>query len=196
MRKLIVNEWMSFDGVVQAPMLEDEDLSGGFPHGGWHSPYFDDESMGWVVDSVANAGGYVLGRRTYEAFAGFWPNAPEDQQMLAQPLNTLPKHVASRSLSGPLEWENSSVLEGDLVTAVTRLKEQDGADLRVIGSADLTRDLVANDLVDEFWLMIDPLVLGGGKRFLPDDGVKRALRVKECRTTATGAILAIYATER
>lgn len=124
MRTLIVNEWMSFDGVVQAPT----------------------ESMRWVVDSVANAGGYVLGRRTYEAFAGFWPNAPQDQQMLAEPLNTRPKHVASRSLSGRLEWENSSVLEGDLVTAVTGLKEEDGADLSVIGSAGLTRDLVANDL--------------------------------------------------
>lgn len=103
MRKLIVNEWMSFDGVVQAPILEDEDPSGGFAHGGWHARYFDDESMKWVVDSVANAGGYVLGRRTYEAFAGFWPHAPEDQQELAEPLNTLPKYVASRSLSGPLE---------------------------------------------------------------------------------------------
>lgn len=176
-------------------MLEDEDPSGGFAHGGWHAPYFDDEAMNWVVDSVANAGGYLLGRRTYEAFAGFWPHAPEDQQMLAEPLNTLPKYVASRSLSGRLDWENSSVLEGDRVAGVTRLKAQDGADLRVIGSAGLTRDLVAHDLVDEFWLMIDPLVLGGGKRFLPDDGRRRALRVKECRTTSTGAILANYATE-
>jgi dihydrofolate reductase len=99
-------------------------------------------------------------------------------------------------LSGPLDWQNSSVLEGDLVEGVTRLKEEDGADLRVIGSATLTRDLVANDLVDEFWLMIDPLVLGGGKRFLPNDGVKRALRMEECRRTSTGAILTIYATER
>jgi dihydrofolate reductase len=168
MRKLIVNEWVSFDGVVQAPMLEDEGPSGGFAHGGWHAQYFDDESMEWVVDSIANAGCYVLGRRTYEAFASFWPHAPEDQQMLAEPLNTRPKHVASRSLSGSLVWQNSSVLDGGLVAGVTRLKEQDGADLRVIGSADLTRELVANDLVDEFWF----------------------------RTTSTGAILAIYDNER
>jgi dihydrofolate reductase len=194
MRKLVVNEWMSLDGVVQAPAMKDEDPSGGFAHGGWHVQYFDDESRKWVLDSVANAGGYLLGRRTFEAFAGYWPHAPEDARDLAEPLNSLPKHVASRSLSGPLEWENSSVLEGDLVASVTRLKEQDGADLRVIGSASLTRDLVANDLVDEFWLMIDPLVLGGGKRFLNDDGVKRALRLDDCRATSTGAILAVYAT--
>jgi dihydrofolate reductase len=119
---------------------------------------------------------------------GYWPNAPEDARDLADPLNSLPKHVVSRSLSGPLKGENSSVPERDLVASVMRMKAPDGADLRVIGIASLTRDLVANDLVDEFWLMIDPLVLGGGKRFRPDDGVKRTLRLQDCRATSTAVM--------
>jgi dihydrofolate reductase len=96
MRKVIADEWMTLDGVVQAPSYADEDTTGGFERGGWHAPYFDDVSMSWVVENVRSAGGFLLGRGTYEIFAAHWPNAPDEQQILAEPLNTMPKYVASR----------------------------------------------------------------------------------------------------
>lgn len=193
MRKVIVYEWMSLDGVVQAPSLTDEDTSGGFAHGGWHLRYFDDVSMKWVEEGVARADGFLLGRRTYETFAAYWPKASEEEKKLSQPLNTKPKYVASRTLTEPLTWQNSTVLKGDLGEAVLSLKQQDGGDLHVIGSAKLAQALVGLGLVDEFQLMIDPVILGGGKRFLPDDGVLRQLRPVDSQLTTTGAILARYA---
>jgi dihydrofolate reductase len=193
MRRLIVDEWMGLDGVVQAPAAADEDTSGGFAHGGWAVPYFDEASMRWVIEGVSGAGGYVLGRRTYEIFAGYWPTAPEEQQVLAAPLNTRTKHVASRTLSEPLGWRNSTVLRGDLADAVRALKEQDGADLHVIGSTELVPTLIGNDLVDELRVMIDPVILGGGKRIFADDGALRTLRLLRSEVTSTGAILAAYA---
>jgi dihydrofolate reductase len=104
MRKVIVNEWMSLDGVVQAPGAPDEDTTGGFEHGGWHLRYFEDMSQKWVVENLAEAGGFLLGRRTYEILGAYWPTAPQEQQPVAQPLNTKPKYVASTTLSEPLEW--------------------------------------------------------------------------------------------
>jgi dihydrofolate reductase len=121
MRKVIVNEWMTLDGVVQAPGAPDEDTTGGFEHGGWHLPYFDDISRKWVVENLTGAGGFLLGRRTYEGFAGYWPNASEEEQVIAQPLNTRPKYVASATLTDPLGWQNSKVLEGDVAEAVAAL---------------------------------------------------------------------------
>jgi dihydrofolate reductase len=192
MRKVIVNEFLSLDGVAQAPGAADEDRSGGFAHGGWHMGYFDEVSQRWVLDSIVEAGAYLLGRRTYEIFAGYWPNAPADQQVIAEPLNAKPKHVASTTLTEPLEWQASTLLAGDVPEAVPALKETDGGDLHVIGSTQLVRTLVEHDLVDEYRLMIDPLVLGGGKRIFDDDGVRRPLRIVASRVTSTGAILATY----
>jgi dihydrofolate reductase len=194
MRKIIVNEWMTLDGVVQAPGHPDEDRTGGFEHGGWHLEYFDDVSRKWVVDAYAKAGGFLLGRRTYESLAAYWPNASEEEQVVAQPLNTLPKYVASTTLTDPLEWQNSAVLRGDVAEAVAALKEEDGDDLHVIGSTQLVQTLLEHDLVDEFRVMIDPLVVGGGKRIFRDDGALRPLRLVEGEVTSTGAILATYAT--
>jgi dihydrofolate reductase len=193
MRKLIVDEWMSLDGVVQAPGLPDEDTSGGFRHGGWHIEYFDDRSQEWVVENLDAAGGFLLGRRTYENFAAYWPNASEEEQAVAQPLNKKPKHVASTTLTEPLDWSNSSLLKGDLAEAVAALKKEDAGHLYVIGSPNLVQTLVRHDLVDEWRFMIDPLVLGGGKRVFRDDGEKRPLRLVESEVTSTGAILATYA---
>ena len=191
MGKVIVQEWMTLDGVVQAPGAADEDPSGGFGHGGWSLPYFDEVAMKWAVENVATAGGYLLGRRTYEVFAAHWPTASEAEQPLAEPLNTKPKYVASTSLSEPLEWRNSTVLEGDVAGAVAALKQQeDGGDLLVIGSPQLVQTLVGQDLVDEFRVMIDPLVVGGGKRLFGDDGALRRLRLLDSQVTTTGAILA------
>jgi len=193
MRKLIANEWMSLDGVVQAPSYADEDMTGGFAHGGWHARYFDDRSMDWVIDSVTGAGGFLLGRGTYELFAAHWPNAPEDQQVLAKPLNALPKYVASTTLSEPLAWEHSSLLRGDLVRAVRALKAQQGLDLHVIGSPGPVQSLLVHGLIDELQLMIDPLTLGGGKRLFQDDGQLRKFQLLTTETTTTGAHLATYA---
>ena len=196
MRKVIVVEWMTLDGVVQAPGAADEDTSGGFQHGGWHLPYFDDLARSWVVEGYATAGGFLLGHRTYENLAAYWPNASEEEQPVAEPLNTKPKYVASTTPTEPLAWQNSTLLQGDLAEAVLALKQEDGGDLHVIGSSQLVRTLLAHDLVDEFRLMIDPLLLGGGRRIFADDGARRPLRLLEHKVTTTGAILATYAMDR
>ncbi len=194
MRKLIANEFMSLDGVVQAPGGVDEDASGGFAHGGWHMRYMEDEvAQRWVLESIVEAGGFLLGRRTYEIFAAYWPKAPEEEQVVAEPLNSKPKYVVSTTLTAPLEWQNSTLLEGDVAAAVKALKQEDGGDLHVIGSTELVRTLIEHGLVDEFRLMIDPVVLGGGKRIFRDDGSLRPLRLVDGQVTSTGAILARYA---
>ena len=193
MRKVIADEWLTLDGVIQAPGQPDEDPSGGFQHGGWHVGYFDDLAQRQVVDSVVNAGGFLLGRRTYEIFAAHWPNASEEEQVLARPLNTLPKYVASRTLTEPLQWQNSTLLRGDVAEAVLALKQQDGEDLHVIGSSDLAQALFEHQLIDEFRLMIDPVVVGGGKRLFRDDGALRPLRLLDSQVTTTGVIIATYA---
>jgi dihydrofolate reductase len=193
MRKLIADEWVTLDGVMQAPGQADEDTSGGFRHGGWHVGYFDDIAQRRVVESVVKAGGFLLGRRTYEIFAAHWPNASEEEQVLAEPLNTKPKYVASRTLTEPLDWRNSTVLQGDLAEAVAGLKQEDGEDLHVIGSGELVQTLFGQGLVDEFRLMIDPVVVGGGKRLFRDDGVLSPLRLVDSQVTTTGVIIATYA---
>jgi len=175
MRKVIADEWMTLDGVIQAPGQADEDIA-----------------LRWV-DSVVTAGGFLLGRRTYEIFAAHWPNASEEEQVLAEPLNTKPKYVASRTLTEPLAWQNSRVLQGDVAEAVAALKQEDGEDLHVIGSSELVQTLVERDLVDEFRVMIDPVVVGGGKRLFRDDGGLRPLRLVDSQVTTTGVIIATYA---
>jgi dihydrofolate reductase len=193
MRNVIVQEWMTVDGVAQAPGAADEDTSGGFQHGGWSLPYFDDVAMKWALESIATAGGYLLGRRTYEVFAAHWPNASEEEQPLAEPLNTRPKYVATTTLTEPLGWQNATVLQGDVAAAVPALKQEDGGDLLVLGSTQLVQTLVEHDLVDEFRVMVDPLVVGGGKRLFRDDGALRPLRLLDSQVTTTGAIIATYA---
>ena len=193
MRKVIVEEFMSLDGVAQAPGGEEEDTSGDFRHGGWHMRYMEDEAaMKRVLEGIVEAGGFLLGRRTYEIFAAYWPNASEEEQVIAEPLNTKPKYVASRTLT-EAGWQNSTVLEGELADAVGALKQEDGGDLHVIGSTELVQSLIEHGLVDELRLMIDPVVLGGGKRIWRDDGILRPLRLVQSETTPSGAIFATYA---
>jgi dihydrofolate reductase len=148
--------------------------------------------MKWVVENLAAAGGFLLGRRTYEGFASHWPNASEEEQVIAQPLNTRSKYVASTTLTEPLEWQHSTVLQGDVAEAVVALKQEDGDDLLVIGSTKLVQTLIEHDLVDEFRVMIDPVVVGGGKRIFREDGVLRPLRLVDSQVTTTGAIIATY----
>jgi dihydrofolate reductase len=193
MRKVIANEFMSLDGVVQAPGAADEDTDSGFAHGGWHLRFFDDLSQERVLKGIVEAGGFLLGRRTYEIFAAYWPNAPQEEQVIAEPLNTKPKYVASRTLTDPLEWQNSTLLDGDVTEAVAALKREQGGDLHMIGSTALVQTLLEHDLVDELRLMIDPVTLGGGKRLFRDDGELRSLRLVNGEVTTTGAILATYA---
>ena len=193
MREVVVVEWMTLDGVVQAPGNPDEDRDGGFEHGGWHLPYFDDTSREWVVQGYAEAGGFLFGRRTYQNLVADWPNASEEEQVIAEPLNTKPKYVASRTLAEPLEWQNATLLRGDLARAVRTLKQEEGGDLHVIGSSEFAQTLIEHDLVDEYRLMIDPLVVGGGKRLFRNGGALKPLRLVESQATSTGAILATYA---
>jgi dihydrofolate reductase len=193
MRKLIVDEWMTLDGVAQAPGEENEDTTGGFRYGGWHMDYVDEPFMNWMLTNLSEAGGFVLGRRTYEGFAGHWPNASKEEQPVAEPLNKAPKYVASRTLREPLEWQNSTLLNGDAAQAVSALKREDGGDLHVIGSTNLVQALIENDLVDEFRFIIDPIVVGGGKRIFRDDGTLRRLRLVDSEVTSKGSVIARYA---
>src|SRR5262245_49384457 len=146
MRRLIVTEWMSLDGVVQSPAYADEDTSNGFAHGGWHLPYFEERSISWVLENVTSAGGFLLGRRTYEIFAAHWPKASQEEQALAKPMNELPKYVASKTLTKPLAWQSSQLLEGEVAEAVAALKRVDGRDLLVIGSSGLVPTLMERGL--------------------------------------------------
>jgi dihydrofolate reductase len=197
MRKVIVSEFVSLDGVAQAPGGAEEDPSGGFRHGGWHMQFTEDElARKWVLDPIVEAGGFLLGRRTYEIFAAYWPNAPEDAQVIAEPLNTKPKYVASTTLIEPLEWQGSELLQGELEEAVRALKQEDGGDVQVIGSTKLVQALVERELVDELRMMVDPVTLGGGKRFFPEDGTLRSFRLVDGQVSDNGSLLATYAVTR
>lgn len=190
--KLVVNEFLTLDGVMQAPGAADEDRSGGFEHGGWQLSYFDDVFARAVVGGMAEAGGFVFGRKTWETFAAYWPTAPAEEQEVAEPLNNLPKYVASRTLREPLAWNNSTLIPGDVVEGVGQLKQQSGKDLHLIGSGDLAQTLIGNDLVDEYRLMIHPLVLGSGKRLFRDGNARRLLALVESTTSTTGVLIATY----
>lgn len=193
MRRVIVNEWMSLDGVVQAPIGVQEDTDGGFAHGGWHLPHAGDAALQQrMIDTIRSAGGFLLGRRTYESFAAHWPNASPAEQVIAEPLNTQPKYVASTTLSAPLAWANATLLGGDVPSAIAALKRQPGGDLVVFGSTRLVPTLLAHDLVDVLQLTIDPVILGTGKRIFNEEGALRALRLTDSLVTSTGAILATY----
>lgn len=189
MRKVIVNEFLTLDGTAQAPGGPDEDTSSGFRHGGWHMRYGTEDGMEKLI---GEAGGFLLGRRTYQLFAGYWPTADAVPE-IAGPMNTKPKHVASRTLTGQLEWQNSSLLEGPLPDAIAALREAEGGDLLVIGSTVLVQSLIQQSLVDELRLIIDPVLVGGGKRIFPDDGALRPLRLVDHETTGTGTIIVTYA---
>jgi dihydrofolate reductase len=193
MRKVIVSEFVSLDGVMQAPGHLDEDRDGGFEQGGWQVPYFDDV-MGSAVDKgLRTAGGLLLGRRTYEHFAGYWPAASEDQE--PELMNDLPKFVASTSLEEPLAWSNSTLLKGDVAVEVAKLKDRSGGDLFVLGSGELAQTLMRDNLVDEYQLMVHPLVIGSGKRLFRDGDSRKPLRLVDSTTTGTGVLLLTYRPE-
>ena len=191
MRKVVVVNNLTLDGVMQAPGRPDEDRRGGFAHGGWALPY-NDAVMGRVMgERSARGGALLLGRRTYEDFYAYWPNQPEPNPFTAV-LNNTQKYVASTTLEEPLPWRNSTLLKGDAAEAVSRLKEQPGEDLAVLGSGELVQSLMRRNLVDEYVLLIHPLVLGSGRRLFPDGGSFAPLRLVDTKTTTTGVVIATY----
>jgi dihydrofolate reductase len=190
MRNLVVVNNLTLDGVMQSPGRPDEDTRGGFRHGGWARPY-GDEVMGRVMaERMAASGSLVLGRRTYEDFHGYWPKQTDNP--FTPVLNQTTKYVASTTLSEPLVWEHSVLLEGDAAEAVAGLKLQDGKDLVVLGSGKLTESLLRRDLVDQFVLLIYPLVLGTGRRMFPGGVPSSQLRLVDAIPTTTGVLIATY----
>jgi dihydrofolate reductase len=190
MRKLVVTTFMTLDGVMQAPGGPDEDRDGGFEQGGWSVGYWDD-MMGGVAEEIhLEAGAILFGRRSYEILAGYWPKVGDDDRMAAK-LIQAPKHVASRRLDS-LEWRNSTLLEGDVAEAVTRLKAEDGGPLLVIGSSGLIQTLLAHDLIDAFKIWTFPVVVGEGKRLFGDGAMPAGLQLTDIRTSTTGVTIATY----
>jgi dihydrofolate reductase len=194
MRKLTVSEFVSLDGVMQAPGGADEDTEGGFRHGGWQMGYFDDVAGDRIGASMAQTGAFLLGRRTYEIFASYWPNQSDDDPF-AKILNGLPKYVASTTLGEPLAWQSSTLLQGDVAKAVAELKEGEGGNIVVLGSGGLVQTLYENDLVDEYALMIHPIVLGSGKKLFREVP-RKPLKLADSVTTSTGVVMATYVPER
>jgi dihydrofolate reductase len=191
MSKVIVNNSVTLDGVMQAPARADEDLRDGFEHGGWAQPYFDEVMVSVAAEGIAQGGDLLLGRRTYEDFASVWPHMPEENPFTAV-MNNFRKHVASTTLEEPLSWNNSTLLEGDASDAVAKLKEQSSNDLVILGSGELVQSLMQHNLIDRYVLLIHPLVLGSGRRLFPDGGPSVPLRLVDTKTTTTGVVIATY----
>jgi dihydrofolate reductase len=189
MRELIVSSFITLDGVMQAPGGPEEDPSDGFEHGGWSFGYWDDQMRERMGEWMSQPFDLVLGRRTYEIFAAFWPNNPDEPG--AEVLNNATKHVASTTLT-ELDWEKSDLIEGDVPDGVRALKEQDGPELQVHGSANLIQTLLEHELVDEFRLMTFPLVLGKGKRLFDGGTLPDGLEVTSSQVSSTGVVTATY----
>lgn len=188
MRKVIVFTNLTLDGVMQAPALPDEDLRGGFRHGGWAAPY---QAMTSATGAdLSNAGPLLFGRRTYENFYAYWPN--QTNNPFTEVLNNTQKYVASTTLKEPLAWVNSTLLKGDVPEAVAELKAQPGKDLLVMGSGELVQTLMKHHLIDRYILLIHPLVLGSGRQLFPEGGASAALRLVDTQTTPTGVVIATY----
>ncbi len=191
MSKLVVTTFLSLDGVMQAPGAPDEDRSGGFDQGGWLVPFADEDMMRVVVDWIAQADGFLLGRGTYEIFAAHWPRVTDPSDPVARALNTLPKYVVSKTLD-KVEWKNSSLIQGDVVEEITKLKRRPGKELQVHGSPGLTQTLIENDLVDEYRLWSFPVVLGCGKRLFGAGAVPTTLKLIGSKTTGAGVAIHAY----
>jgi dihydrofolate reductase len=191
MNIVLINH-LTLDGVMQAPGRADEDPRDGFEHGGWSPPYGDDV-MGRVMgESMAQGGGLLLGRRTYEDFAGFWPKQTDNP--FSEVLDNTQKYVASTTLKEPLPWRNSTLLSGDATKAIAKLKDQPGKELHILGSGALAQSLMRANLIDDYVLMIHPLVLGSGHRLFTDAGAFAKLRLVDTTTTTTGVVIAKYHT--
>jgi dihydrofolate reductase len=191
MPRIVVSEFVTLDGVMQAPGDPNEDRSGGFEHGGWQLAYFDDVFGNALTEAFAATGGLLLGRRTYEIFAAHWPKQPADDP-LAGTMNGFRKYVVSTALSEPLGWENSTLIKGDVPAEIAKLKEESGKEIQVIGSGELVQTLIQHDLVDSYRLMVHPLVLGTGKRLFRDSTPLTRFRLVDSKSTTTGVLILTY----
>jgi len=190
MRKIVVFNSLTLDGVMQAPGRPDEDVRGGFPYGGWATPYADPEMGRAAGESMATAGGLLFGRRTYEDFYSVWPNRTDNP--FTEVLNNTQKYVASRTLKEPLPWMNSSLLKGDVPEAVSPLKAQQGKDLVILGSGELIQTLMQHQLIDRYVLLIHPLILGTGRKLFRDGSSYSKLQLVDSKTTPNGVVIATY----
>ena len=192
MSRIVVVNNVTLDGVMQAPGRPDEDRRGGFEHGGWALPYGDEVMARAMGERMAAGGVLLLGRRTYEDFYGYWPQQADNP--FTEVLDERRKYVASTTLSEPLPWRNSTLLHGDAAEAVAALKEQGDEAIGVLGSGELIRSLMRRNLIDEYVLLIHPLVLGTGRRLFGDGSPHTALRLVDSITTTTGVVIATYRT--
>ena len=191
MRKLVVGSFLTLDGVMQAPGGPGEDRDGGFQHGGWLVPYFDKKFGDIMTEWTKRAGTFLLGRKTYEIFAGSWPKSTDPSDEIAAALNTRPKFVASRTLD-KVKWSNSILLKGDVAEEVAKLKAQEGGEIQVHGSGDLLQTLLKHDLIDTLRIWQFPVVIGTGKRLFGETTDLKRLQLSESRVVGDGIAIMIY----
>ena len=191
MGKIVTFTHVTLDGVMQAPGRPDEDTRGEFGFGGWEVRYGDEVMAGVAARGMAAGSALLFGRRTYEDFYGFWPNQPQPNPF-TDVLNRSRKYVASRTLSEPLPWENSTLLKGDACESVAELKGSSEEDLVVLGSGDLIETLMRHELIDEYTVLIHPLVLGTGRRLFVDGGPRATLQLVDSKITTTGVVITVY----
>ena len=182
---------LTLDGVYQGPGGKDEDRSGGFDRGGWVAPHFDEAAGASMVENFSKADAFLLGRRTYDIFASYWPHHDDPDDPVSHNLNVLPKYVVSRTLKDP-GWENTTVLDGDVVQAIRDLKAKPGNELQAHGSGELVRFLLEHDLLDRLHLVVAPVILGAGARLFPEQGLDTRLEVVDSLTTPSGTQISTY----
>ncbi len=190
MGKVVVGEFVSVDGVYQAPGGPDEDRDSGFEHGGWSATYWDEEMGQRITEMTLRSDALLLGRKTYDIFASFWPNAGEDDPVAVK-LNSVPKYIASRTLDS-VEWANATLIEGDVATAVAKLKQDVDGEIGVTGSGNLVQTLLQHDLVDVLALWVFPVVVGSGKRLFGTGTLPRALQLTDTWASRTGVQVNSY----
>ena len=190
MRKVVVVEYVSLDGVIQAPGHPGEDPEGGFDHGGWTGPFMNDHRR-YLSEEFSAAGAFLLGRLTYEIFAEYWPTVTDEDDAIASALNSFPKYVASTTLD-ETAWDGTTVIKSDVAEEVAKLKEQPGRDILLVGSSGLAQTLMQHDLVDEYRLWVHPIVLGSGKRLFREGAPTTTLRLVDTRTTSSGLVILTY----
>jgi len=189
--RLTLHTFLTLDGVMQAPGGPDEDRDGGFAHGGWSFPYGDADFGTAMTGWFEHASAFLLGRKTYEIFSAYWPRVTDPGDPIAAKLNVLPKYVASATLTSA-DWQNSSILAGDVVAEAAKLKEQPGDELQVHGSGGLAHTLIDHDLIDEYRLLFFPVHLGSGKKLFREGAQAAALRLTGATTTGAGVVIATY----
>jgi dihydrofolate reductase len=191
MRKLVVGSFLTLDGVMQAPGGPNEDREGGFRHGGWLVPYFDEKFGEIMTEWTKRAGAFLLGRKTYEIFAASWPKSTDPADEIATALNTRPKFIPSRTLD-KVTWNNSHLLKGDVAEEVAKLEVQEGGEIQVHGSSDLLQTLLKHNLIDTLRIWQFPVVVGTGKRLFGEGTIPGSFRLVDTQQTATGAVLHVY----